>query len=141
MVILHEIEMRKFIETWKVAREQAVMLPETDDPSYLSLDHLVQHVLRAARGYMVWMCENLGLPDPGIPAAPPAELIAGEVDTYLDSVLSGWRDPLKAIVEDRFEEVFLSRWKVAYCVDAMMEHAVMHPIRHRFQLENLMKSD
>lgn len=31
-----------------------------------------------------------------------------------------------------------SRWKTLYCVDAMLEHAVMHPIRHAFQLEELM---
>jgi hypothetical protein len=25
------------------------------------------------------------------------------------------------------------------CIDAMLEHAVMHPIRHAFQLEELMR--
>ena len=40
------------------------MLPKTDDPAYESLDTLLHHVFRAARGYMTWMCEVLELPDP-----------------------------------------------------------------------------
>ncbi len=138
MVILHEIELRKFMEVWKQAKAAGVKLPVTDDPAYVSFDHLVQHILRAARGYMVWMCENLGLPDPGISTTPAPEDIAHQVDSYLETVLNAWREPLKDVPEDRFGEVYLSRWKVQYCIDAMMEHAVMHPIRHRFQLENLM---
>ena len=140
MVILHEIEMRKFVAVWKVAKEsKSFQLPVTDDPSYISIDHLLQHVLRAARGYMVWMCENLGLPDPGISATPNPDVIADQVDTYLENVLSGWIEPLKNVPEERFNEVYLSRWKVQYCIDGMMEHAVMHPIRHSYQIENLMK--
>ena len=39
---------------------------------------------------------------------------------------------------ERFDEEHLSRWKVTYCIDGMLEHAVMHPIRHRVQLEALL---
>lgn len=140
MVILHDVEMRKFISTWKLAKTSAnFKLPKTEDPSYQSLDHLAQHVLRAARGYMVWMCENLGLPDPGITATPSPEEIAAQIDSYAEALLAAWREPLKDVPEDRFDEVYLSRWKIQYCIDAMMEHAVMHPLRHRFQIENLLK--
>jgi hypothetical protein len=34
--------------------------------------------------------------------------------------------------------LFPSRWNVHYCIDAMLEHAVMHPIRHTFQLQELL---
>jgi hypothetical protein len=34
--------------------------------------------------------------------------------------------------------IYPSRWGTEYCIDAMLEHAVMHPIRHEFQLRNLM---
>ena len=32
-----------------------------------------------------------------------------------------------------------SRWQTRYCIDSMLEHAVMHPIRHAFQLDELIK--
>ena len=35
------------------------------------------------------------------------------------------------------DKVYTSNWGVNYCIDAMLEHAVMHPIRHEFQLKNL----
>jgi hypothetical protein len=34
---------------------------------------------------------------------------------------------------------YRSRWQTLYSIDAMLEHAVMHPIRHAFQLEELMR--
>ena len=39
---------------------------------------LLNHALRAARGYMVWMCEKLELPDPEI--EPPPELAVIEAE-------------------------------------------------------------
>jgi hypothetical protein len=32
------------------------------------------------------------------------------------------------------------QWRTRYCVDSMLEHAVIHPIRHAFQLNELMKA-
>jgi len=62
--------MRSFIETWKKAKEVNVPLPVTDDPFYKSLDTLLYHVLRSSRGYIIWICDKLILPDPGITPAP-----------------------------------------------------------------------
>ena len=46
---------------------------------------------------------------------------------------------LAEVPEERFEDrEYPARWKTLYCVDAMLEHAVMHPIRHTFQLERLL---
>lgn len=138
-VILHETHLREFIAVWKAAKSSGqVKLPQTGDPSYTSFDHLVQHVLRASRGYIVWCCEKLGLPDPGIPPTPEPEEIEPLVDEYLAVLLNKWRSPLAEVPESRFDEVYKSRWKVDYCIDAILEHAVMHPIRHAFQLRELM---
>ena len=48
---------------------------------------------------------------------------------------------LHLLVELFMDKTYTSRWKVEYCIDAMLEHAVMHPIRHEFQLSNLLKKD
>ena len=140
MVILHDRYLRAFLETWKKAKEMKVVLPETDDPDYTSLDYLLHHVLRAARGYMTWMCEKLELADPQIPPAPPPERAQMEADQYLELVLEKWREPLADVPAERFEDKeYPSRWKTFYSIDAMLEHAVMHPIRHVFQLNELIE--
>jgi uncharacterized damage-inducible protein DinB len=140
MIALHEAELRHLVEIWKDAKALNVHLPDTDDPSYASMDALIQHLMRAARGYMVWMCEQLGLPDPGIPATPPPETIAGQLDSYLEIVLDKWKTPLKDVPEELFDDkTYLSRWKVPHTIEQMLEHAVTHPMRHRYQLQNLMR--
>ena len=140
LVLLHEQELRAFVAVWRRARAASVPLPVTSDPDYASLESVLFHVLRAARGYMTWMCESLGLDDPGIEPPPPVERLAVEVDRYLEHLLERWRQPLAGLPEERFHAPeFRSRWGVLYCVDAMLEHAVMHPVRHAFQLQELLE--
>jgi hypothetical protein len=33
----------------------------------------------------------------------------------------------------------LSQWLTRFCIDSMLEHAVMHPIRHAFELDALLE--
>ena len=140
MVLLHEEHLRRFVHTWRLALAASVSLPPTDDPAYASLGALGQHVLGAAGGYMVWICEVLALPDPGIRSAPDAAAMGRDADDYVEHVLERWRAPLREVSNERLETPeYPSRWKTRYCIDAMLEHAVMHPIRHAFQLEELIK--
>jgi uncharacterized damage-inducible protein DinB len=140
LVLLHEEHLRAFMGTWRRALAAEVKLPQTDDPSYESLATLGRHVLRAARGYMTWMCEKLQLPDPEIRETPATEEIVGAADSFLEHVLERWRVALKDVADDQLETPeYPSRWKTLYSIDAMLEHAVMHPIRHKFQLEELLK--
>lgn len=140
LISLHEKYLKRFLETWKKAKSQNVRLPLTDDPNYVSIDTLLRHVLRAARGYMTWICEKLELPDPEINPTPEVEEIATQAETYLEHLLEKWQKPLQKVPEDRFyTPEYLSRWKTNYCIDAMLEHAVMHPIRHEYQLLRLLE--
>ena len=139
LVLLHDEHLRRFFRVWQRARTASVILPSTKDPAYASLDTLGRHVFGAARGYMVWICEMLVLPDPGIRVAPDAAVLPKEAEIYMDHVLECWRAPLRDVRDDQLETPeYPSRWKTLYSIDAMLEHAVMHPIRHAFQLEELM---
>jgi len=140
MVLLHEEHLRWFVHTWRRALAASVSLPRTEDPNFASLETLGRHVLWAAGGYMVWMCEMLGLPDPGIRSAPDAAAITAEANDYLEHVLDRWREALREVADDQLESPeYSSQWRTRYCIDSMLEHAVMHPIRHTFQLDELLK--
>lgn len=139
LVLLHEQSLQDFVAVWRKAKAAAVELPPSPEPAYASLDALLWHVLYCARSYMVWICGHLELPDPEIRAAPEANLAEAEVDRYLEHLFERWRLPLAGVEERRFHRPeHTSKWGVLYCVDAMLEHAVMHPIRHRFQLLELL---
>ena len=138
-VLMHERELRRFVGVWRKAKASGAALPPTEDPDYASLEHLLHHVLRAARGYMIWMCEKLELPDPQIEPAPPPEQVEAEADRYLEHLLARWRLPLVAIDEARASRPsYQSRWGMDYSIDSMLEHALVHPMRHAFQLEEML---
>jgi hypothetical protein len=137
LVLLQEKAMRELLPVWRRAMAARIRLPETKDPNYASLQELLHHTLRSARGYMIWMCEKMGLPDPEIDPAPEVEQ---EADHYLEHLLQRWRLPLVDVDESRFGETHKTRWNEDMSCEGMLEHAVMHPIRHRFQLEELMES-
>lgn len=140
LVLLHEKHMHQCLSVWKDAKAANIKLPETTDESYESLETLLAHLLRAARGYMVWMCKQLELPDPEINPAPDIVNVEVEADSYLAHVLERWRLPLANVPEEKFgPTMYVSNWGVPYTIDAMLEHAVMHPIRHEFQLRELLE--
>jgi len=55
-------------------------------PAYASLGALGQHVLGAAGGYMVWMCEVLELQIRD-PTCPEATAIVRDAEEYMEHVL------------------------------------------------------
>ena len=88
------------------------------------------------------MAEKLELPDPGIREAPELDALEAGAEDYLNHVLERWGPTLRDQTEESFEKIGKRRpsWGATYTIDAMAEHAVMHPIRHRFQLEEWPKA-
>jgi hypothetical protein len=139
LVLLHERAMREFLLTWKRAHKARVRLPATDDTDYASREALLHHGLRAARGYMTWLCEKLGLPDPGIEPAPGVDTVEKDADRYLEHLLARWRLPLAGVEQKEFSVTHKARWGDDMTCESMLEHAVVHPLRHTFQLEELIQ--
>jgi uncharacterized damage-inducible protein DinB len=140
MVNLHSQYLQEFLAVWKKAKVAELDLPETDHPGYVSLEALLAHVLGAARHYMIWMTDKLELPDPMIDQTPALDVIETETDDYLAYLIKQWRTPLSQVEEERFDRPeHESSWGTRYCIDAMLEHAVMHPILHRVQLQELLE--
>lgn len=140
LVLLQERHLREFVEVWRRARAADLALPDTDDPSYASLDALLKHVLTASRFYVVWTAELLDLDDPAIDRPAEDALDDASIDRYLDHLAAGWRSALVHARPEAMEsETRGTPWGSTFDADGMLEHAVMHPIRHTLQLEELMK--
>ncbi len=139
LVLLQMDEMDQLFRVWKKAKRLGVKLPATRDPAYQSIDLLMRHPLRSCRGYLTWLCEVLGRPDPRVPDPPEAENVAAQGAAYLKVLAKAWEKQMAWMpgkVLDAFT-VYTSRWGAPMTVEAMFEHAVAHPMRHRFQLEEL----
>jgi len=141
LIALHDQHMRSFLETWRKAKKAGIALPQTTDIDYKSIETLLRHPLKSSRGYIIWICQKLELPDPGIDPVPEIEHIEQLAETFLEHVLERWQSPLCDVPEERFfDRTYTSNWDVEYCIEGMLEHAVMHPIRHEFQLNNLIRA-
>lgn len=135
LVMLHETAFRDFLEAWTRFRAAGAALPETDDPDYASPEHLLHHVLRAGRGYLRWSAATLSLPDPRVVEPPRLADLPAAAGLFAEHLLLRWRTALVAATAPDFDLLVRpSNWGVPYCTDAMLEHAVMHPTRHAFQL-------
>jgi uncharacterized damage-inducible protein DinB len=140
LVALHDRHLRAFVETWRRADAMGVELPVTANPDYASREVLLAHVLRCAARYLTWICEQLELPSPGLDERPDPDGFADRAQEYLEEVLAAWQIPLRDLTEGQADmPAYTSRWGTPYSIDAMLEHAVMHPIRHAYQLEGLMR--
>ena len=132
--------MRALLAAWRKAKAAGVKLPSTDNPAYASLDTVLQHVLKASRNMLSWICEKLELPDPGIDDAPDPSRVDAEAERYVDHLLARWRLPLAGVDAKRMEAVHKDRSGRDTSLLARLEHAVLHPQRHRFQLEELLEN-
>lgn len=139
LVELHEKQLRSFLATWREAKNMQVVLPETKDRAYRSLETLLWHVLDCASRYISWTADALELPPPILPELPGEDQIAVEADGILEAILAAWRLPLSDLPVKTFVAgEHKAWWGTGYCVDAMLEHAVMHPLRHQWQLRKLL---
>jgi len=139
LVILHDHELRRFLDTWRRAASLRLSLAATQYPQGTTLDDVLCHVLCRARDYLAASCEQLGLPDPGCRPSPEAHAVASTVDEYLEHLLDCWYLSFRGVPEEAFREhADVKRWGSPSGVEALMEHALVHPMRHRLQLQDLM---
>ena len=95
-------------------------------------------MLRAARSDVTWIGECVKRPVTAVDLDADLLSVAGKGRVFMEGVLAAWCRHL-GVLEDRelSPEVYTSRWGEPYTVEQMLEHAVVHPMRHRIQLERL----
>jgi uncharacterized damage-inducible protein DinB len=141
LVELHEREMKSFLELWKRFLAAGLALPEAHgDASYESREKLVGHVMMAARGYLMRAGEWVGRPVTDVDASQDAGEIASRPAQFLDSVLAAYRSNLASVTTEELEpQTHKTRWGDLMSVEMLLEHAVVHPMRHRIQLERILE--
>ena len=140
LVELHERELREFVATWKRFAASGRTMPDAHgDSDYQSAQHLVTHVQRAARGYLTWIWEMLGRPIEDLPIVTDPGVIVPRLDAFMEETLAAWRRHLAPLEDAQLTpKQYQSRWGEPFMIEQMLEHAVVHPMRHRIQLERIL---
>ena len=142
LVELHSVELRSFLETWKRFRASGKPMPEArGDADYESPERLVSHVQAAARSYMLWIWEMLEQPIEGLPRIRDAAVIMPELEKFQADTLAGWEKYGALLTDEQLApKQYVSRWGEPHTIEQMLEHAVVHPMRHRRQLQRILES-
>lgn len=111
----------------------------TEDEDCRSIQTVMRHVVRAGYGYATRIRNAFGdrAERPEIPLAKRLEVL-DQLDAALAhtaTVLDGkWELPDKEIQAVRME----TPWGVTYDLEQMLEHAIVHVLRHRRQIERFL---
>lgn len=136
---LHEKHLLLFFNTWQKCKSTNLLLPKTSDLDYNSMDTLLHHVINSSKNYLIWICKNVNIDYSNVSSEMflnPNELYTQK---FIDKLTLLWKNSLTKLTSSDMEKVFISNWDVKYSIEAMLEHAVMHCIRHEYQLRNLLK--
>jgi catechol 2,3-dioxygenase-like lactoylglutathione lyase family enzyme len=116
----------------------AVIDPHTEDENCRSVQSIMTHVVRAGYGYADYIRDQLHIPRSS-PASNPVS--HQDVEERFNAMLEYTVETLDGRWEMDWEEIaaiFIdSRWGVRYNLEQLLEHAIVHIIRHRRQIERL----
>jgi uncharacterized damage-inducible protein DinB len=113
---------------------------ETTDEDCRSIQTVMRHVVRAGYGYADYLRSAFSMPSerPEVPlAASHAEAAdrLREMLRYTEATLEGrWLMTDEEITAVRVE----SRWGPVYDLEQLLEHAIVHVLRHRRQIERFL---
>lgn len=140
LVDLHERELRAFLETWNRFAASGKPMPEAHgDEDYENRERLAGHVFKAARGYLTRIGEWVGRPVEDVDTSTDPREIMTRAAEFSEGVLAAYRRHLAAVTPAELEpQDHRTRWGHLMSVETLLEHAVVHPMRHRIQLERIL---
>ena len=109
---------------------------ETQNEDCHSIETIMNHVVRAGRWYIKYIRESLLLESSEVRFNKfPKDAIFGEIDKVVADTVAifdgNWDE-----INEKMTSVFIdTSWGVRYDVEQMMEHAIVHVLRHRRQIE------
>ncbi len=115
-----------------------IVNPHTDNPDCVSIQTILAHVVRSGYAYNVYI-QNLK--DPSI---PKRDLVfrstALDYHNDLNAVLKYTENTFASIFDDELEvfnnhQKIMTSWGQLYDIEQIMEHAIVHILRHNRQIK------
>jgi uncharacterized damage-inducible protein DinB len=112
---------------------------ETEDEDCRSIQSVMRHVIRAGYGYAADIRTALGNPTQRRKIEPPARAdvprLLREVIAHTDETFDGkWLMDYKNMTQVQMDVP----WGVRYDLEQLLEHAIVHVLRHRRQIERFL---
>jgi uncharacterized damage-inducible protein DinB len=129
-------ELKRLIEQIPEADFVRVVDSETKDEDCRSAQTIMSHVVRSGYGYADYIREQFSIAS----TRPQPKLLSREEALeQLDAALRYTAETLEGRWEMSDEEitgtVINTRWGAVFTVEGLLEHAIVHILRHRRQIE------
>jgi hypothetical protein len=134
-------ELVRVVEGLSDAEFEALRDPDTSDDDCRSIQTILSHVVRAGFGYAGYIRAAFGAaheqPKLGLLGREECVVRLGDALAYTAETLDGrWRMGDEEVQAVRIE----ARWGPVYDLEQMLEHAIVHVMRHRRQVERFLAS-
>ncbi|MCC6282094.1 MAG: DinB family protein [Saprospiraceae bacterium] len=115
--------------------------PETNDPDCKSIQTILTHVVRSGYGYAIVVRKHLGedidyLERVKLKSSEAYQLALTEMFAYNEKLFQDY--PNLVLEEYDDQKKILVRWGQKYDVEQLFEHAIVHIMRHRRQIERFL---
>jgi len=115
---------------------------ETEDESCRSVQTIMLHVVRAGYGYSNYLREVFSIPREDVSSEPFAH---GETAKQIEKMLGYTIETLEGRWELSDDEIaaaqIKTRWGATYDIEGLLEHAIVHILRHRRQIEKFASNE
>ncbi len=120
--------------------------PDTKDEDCRSIQTIMTHVVRAGYGYADYIRQAFGIPSTRPPETLPGQTVpvlhreaAGKIDGFLrytaETLEGKWE-----MTDEEIQGVAMKvRWGPTYDLEQLLEHAIVHILRHRRQVERFLE--
>jgi uncharacterized damage-inducible protein DinB len=132
----------ELIEVIKPINQQQLLQtiePKSVNPDCISIQAILTHVSASMFSYAVYIENSIGLE-----TTRPERVLFGQVSPYISSIREAFkynedlfiRNPNIKLEEFDQPKKINTRWGQQYDVEQMLEHAIVHILRHRRQIKN-----
>ncbi|MEZ5346325.1 MAG: DinB family protein [Pyrinomonadaceae bacterium] len=122
-----------------ISAEDYERIVEGESEHCRSVGVIMNHVVRAGYGYSNYIRKALSI---GYSSIQDGKIPQGEISSELDKMMAYCVATFEAnppITDEQLESVYFeTRWGVRYNIDQLMEHAIVHILRHRRQIEKFL---
>lgn len=137
-------ELQAVIEDISPTTLVAILDETTTNPDCKSIQAMLTHVVSAGYSYCIYI-QNLKDPN----SKRPDRKYHSSISDYkedLDAVIAFTQKTFESIHDEELEEYdnskkIMTSWGQLYDIEQLMEHAIVHILRHRRQIENFKKNN
>lgn len=136
------IDLKNLIEIISESDFEKIIDPDTNDEDCRSVMTIVSHVINSGYGYADYLRDYFAIPK----SSPIRRFYKqNEFTLELDKMIAYASDTLDGKWEISDQEIqkvkMIVRWGPQYDLEQLLEHAIVHILRHRRQIEKFVSKD